>query len=516
VKEFKYTTTFSSQLKCLVDKEKDALLAVASLKELSNFVPKGIDNSSLLPVAFNAFIANRVNKNGDCISSEEAVALAKSFPMSPINVEHKRNSVIGYVLNYTFTEFGTDKLITEEEALKSEAPFNVTLGGVLWRMVNRDLTDAVEEASDPASDTYQSISASWEVGFSEYSIAKIDGDSKNLKGAEIITNEEEIEKIKGYLKGLGGKGILPNGEKVYRKVIGKVIPLGIGLTETPAAEVGGVATPKTKEETEGTKASSASKSEETDQNKTKNISHKNENTVIIKEKAIAMSVKINKIEDITDDNLKQISASDMTEWVKSQIRDADKNFQAEKAKVDNELKASKEAHQKLIEEHDSLKKNMDKVSASLDELKKEKDARIKQDTFTKRMASLDGEFELVDAEREVIASEVTDLDDAGFENYKKKLNVLLAAKKKSVIEAKKKEQEEAAAKEKEAKKNNEPETAKASLKDEQTKAVEGAIEGGGKTKTTIPNTPSKEETTMEKFQKAFGVDQWVSDIKLTD
>ena len=70
----KYTTTFSSILKPLVSEEKDKYLALASLVEVGNFIPN-VDtekNIDLLPVAFNAAVVNRVNKNGDVISWSSA------------------------------------------------------------------------------------------------------------------------------------------------------------------------------------------------------------------------------------------------------------------------------------------------------------------------------------------------------------------------------------------------------------------------------------------------------------
>ena len=69
MKEFKYTTSFSSVIKALIPEDKDKYLAMASLVDIGDFIPdvdtkKDID---LLPVAFNACVANRVNKNGDVV-----------------------------------------------------------------------------------------------------------------------------------------------------------------------------------------------------------------------------------------------------------------------------------------------------------------------------------------------------------------------------------------------------------------------------------------------------------------
>ena len=97
---FQYTTTFSSILKPLVSEEKDKYLALASLMQVGNFIPN-VDtekNVDLLPVAFNAAVVNRVNKNGDVIDTDTAVASYKDFINKPINIEHNRERIVGVIL----------------------------------------------------------------------------------------------------------------------------------------------------------------------------------------------------------------------------------------------------------------------------------------------------------------------------------------------------------------------------------------------------------------------------------
>ena len=110
MKDFKYKTIFSSTIKPLVSEEKDKYLALASLADIGDFIPD-IDieaNVDLLPIAFNAFVANRVNKNGDVIDTDTAIAIYENFLNKPINIEHHRDKVIGTILSSGFSEFGTD------------------------------------------------------------------------------------------------------------------------------------------------------------------------------------------------------------------------------------------------------------------------------------------------------------------------------------------------------------------------------------------------------------------------
>ena len=128
MKDYKYTTTFSSVIKPVVSEEKDKYLALASMVELEKFLPD-VDiekNIDLLPVAFNAFVANRVNKNGDVVDTDTAVDVYKSFINKQINIEHNRERVVGCILNAGFSEFGTDEPLTEEEVKSMKGPFNIS------------------------------------------------------------------------------------------------------------------------------------------------------------------------------------------------------------------------------------------------------------------------------------------------------------------------------------------------------------------------------------------------------
>ena len=242
MKKPKYTTTFSSVIKPVVSEEKDKYLALASMVELEKFLPQ-VDvekNVDLLPVAFNAFVANRVNKNGDVVDTDTAIAMHDNFVNKPINIEHNRKSVVGTILTAGFSRFGSDEPVTKEELKDTKEPFNVTLGGVVWKIVDQNLADKIESSSDPTSNQYMGISASWELGFSDYNLVVLEGEEKNIENGLEISDPAEVEKYAEKLKGFGGQGKFDENSSIYRKVINEVVPLGIGLTENPAADVQGV------------------------------------------------------------------------------------------------------------------------------------------------------------------------------------------------------------------------------------------------------------------------------------
>lgn len=473
MKEFPFQTIFSSEIKTLHSEEFDLNLALASLEQIGEFVPdidtdKDID---LLPIAFNACVANRVNRNGDVVDTPTAIAIYKNFINKPINIEHNRERVIGAILKSGFSEFGTDKPLSEEEVSKMDGPFNITLGGVLWKIVNPRISKLVENSSDPSSEDYLSISASWELGFSNYNLVLLENGEKNISQAEIISDPESIEKYKGYLKAFGGKGSIENGKKIYRKIIDKVVPLGVGLTETPAADVKGVLTLK---ETENI----------TLDNKDIKASSQNKQNTVLNNKIM----KIQNISDITDESLKEVTASAVTDFISEEIKKASDVFEAEKSKAEDLAKASAEKFDVLSKEHEALKAEYEKLSASLAELQAEDQARAKQELFNVRMSEFDSEFDLSEQEREVIASEISNLDEEAFAAYKKKMGVFLkkkmAGKEKGQVMA----------------------SVQAAEVAEVAEIVEAAVDSATVEEANIPNSSTISESVLDKYKKAFASD----------
>ena len=505
MKDFKYKTSFSSSIKPLVSEEKDEYLALAALSSIGDFIPD-IDtekNIDILPIAFNAFVANRVNKNGDVINTEAAIEISNSFINKPINVEHNRTSIIGTILKAGYSEFGTDRPLTEDQVKDMKGPFNVTLGGVVWRMVNPELSDLIERSSDPTSEDYLSVSASWELGFSEYNLVALQPGEKNIENGDFITNIDEIEALEANLTSLGGDGVLENGKFVYRHVVGEIIPLGIGLTESPAADVQGVASKRSEE----LKAAEVISTPENDtektisQNSVKNV----KNTNNTEEKVM----KINNIKDITDSNLEKLSASAISDFIEEELKDASEKFAAEKRQVQDSLDESKEAHEALSKENQEMKQSLEGVQAELNTLLEEKDSREKQESFNVRMSKMDEAYELNDEDREVIASDIKDMNDEDFEAYEKKMAVLLSAKNREQIKAsaEKAEAEQQSA-EKEAKKE-EVEEVKA---EETTEEIVEEVLKDEETKTEVPvSTTASEPTVYDRYKNAFELDGF--DIK---
>jgi hypothetical protein len=489
--KFDFTTIFSSSIRPLVSEEKDKYLSLASLVDVGNFIPN-IDtnaNMDLLPIAFNACVVNRVNKNGDVIDSSIATEVYKNFINKPINIEHNRANVVGVILSAGFSEFGTDLPLTEEQVKDKKEPYNITLGGVVWKIVNKDLVDTIEESNDPTSKNYMRVSASWELGYNDYEIAVLDNSEKNIETASFISDKEEIEKLKPKLTGFGGTGKLNETQSIYRKIKGRVLPLGIGLTATPAADVIGVSVKKPE-------------SEVMIEQKAQEISQTLESNVI-KER---INMNISEVSQITDELLKEAQASSIRDFIGEQLKLASEKYSAEIQQKENAIKEAQEKYTSLSADAENLKAELTSVKESLEQLKLEKASREKQEQFSTRMASLDEEFDLDEQDREVIANDIRDLDEDSFAAYKKKMGVLMKEKSKA-YKATKKEKEMPAMEKKEMTASENQEVAAST---ENLTIVDDAISNGTEQKDSITaGVVSPSLTLKQKYQNAFSSDNFV-------
>jgi len=509
--KYKFESVFANiKIRPVVSEEKDKYLSVASLDKLRKFLPEinTDDNVDLLPVAFDACVVNRVNKNGDVIDGETAAKIAKNFVNKPINIEHNRGQVIGCIVAANFSKFGSNESLAENDVKSMKNPFNITLGGVIWKVVNRDLADQIEESNDPTSDNYMAISASWELGFNDFNIVVLDSGEKNIENATVISDASQVEKLKDNLRGFGGSGKLSDDKFIYRQVLGKVVPLGVGFTLNPAADVQGVATPP-EEPIKIELKVNKSVEENKDLNKQPVIASENnisqEEKLDVKKERIFM--KITKIEDITDSLLKEATASSIVEFVAEEIKKANEVFVAEKAKKENELKAANDKIAAVEAEHESVKKTVVELTEKLATIEAEKEAKAREEAFNMRMAALDEEFDLSDEDRKVIASDIKDLNDETFSAYKNKMSVLMKEKtkayKKAMAEKMQKEKEMA----EKATQASEVKASEAPVAETTQEVVEQAVDNGAKASTEIPNSaPVKKPSVKERYAAAFGLD----------
>jgi ribosomal protein L37AE/L43A len=546
-KEFKYKSSFSSQINPIVSKDVDKYLALASETNFKKFLPKEIDFNEkidFLGFAGEAFIANRLNLNDDGVSSQEAIRLANLFPLSFVDVEHDRSHLAGVIVNASYAEFGSGKELTLEEAKASKTPFSVVIGGIIWRIPNPKFAEAVEQSSNPNSEYHGKFFLSWEILFSEAKLIVLDKNQVNFEDGQIINDANEISKLESKLKAFGGTGYTEDGKRIGRVIIGDCIPTAVGIVESPAANVkpitlatsndkhtisikASMICPECGEEVEmegsmedetemecakcgksnaGKKWKSSLKAE-----KYENSNSQSETKAVNQAKDIKNSYKIMDIKtrkDITDEALKEAKAFQVISVLDAEIEKISADFEQKKTATDRELKASNDKITDLEKQYKENQDKLAKVEENLQKLAKANAEREIEEVFNTRMNYFDAEYDLSEEKiRNIVARKIKGVDEKTYAEAKEEIELLLAAKKKSSKVFDKKTMKWVDPKEVE----KEGKEAKASTEKTDDKAVEDAIDKGDKTKTTIAATTAPTKTLTEQAVEAFGEGGWEVD-----
>ena len=423
--DYKYTTTFESPLlACEINES--SLISKASLETLAPLVPCEIDyesNLDLLGVAFNAAVVNKFNKNGDGMDTATAVEYTNNFIHKPTNIEHDKQKIVGHIAAAGYSEFGSNRLLTEEQAKATTEPFNIALGAVLYRTVNENFTTLVEKSLDPDDGAFQKVSASWEVGFNDYVLA-VGGDV--LSDTRIIDDPDEILELQGFLRSYGGNGTTDEGESVYRLIMGDIYPLGIAYTLNPAADV------------KGLYGGNPPKTQVYINDKRDKISQNNKLNVNNQKNFINMEMEktLNELKELlSEKKFSKEAVASMTDTFADAIRERDEQYR-------KDIEVQKAAKEGVTKEYEELKSSVseleEKLNAANDRIlvfEKDKKAEEAVASFNERMDKLDEKFELDDQDREFIATELKDLGDAeAYEAFASKLEVLWKHKNKDVQE----------------------------------------------------------------------------------
>ena len=184
-KKFKYTTNFSNIILASGDVDSpDLNISKASLESLKEIIPTDVDlekNMDLLAVAFNGAVVNAFNKNGDGIDSKSAINILDQFKHKPTNIEHQKEKIVGHIVSASFSSFMGNEILSSEEVENTNEPFNIALASLIYRTVNPQFANLVEQSVDPESELYHKVSASWEIGFNDFVLAVGSNDLKTPK-----------------------------------------------------------------------------------------------------------------------------------------------------------------------------------------------------------------------------------------------------------------------------------------------------------------------------------------------
>ena len=470
-----------------------SLISQASLDSLAPLAPADIDydsNIDLLGVAFNAAVVNKFNKNGDGMDTSTAVKYTNNFIHKPTNIEHDKQKVVGHVVSAGYSEFGSNSLLSENEVKEKKEPFNIALGAVLYKSVNPNFTSLVENSLDPEDGSYQKVSASWEVGFNSYVLAV---GSDLLSEARIVSDPDQILELQGYLRSFGGSGKTEDGETIGRLIMGDIYPLGIAYTLNPAAQVKGLYGDIPKK----AQVFINDKRDKISQNNNLNVN--NEKNFIDME----MEKTLNELKELlSEKKFSKEAVASMTDTFDQAIRERDEQYR-------KDIEAERTAKEGAKKEYEELKSSVseleEKLNAANDRIlvfEKDKKAEEAVAAFNERMDKLDDSFELDDQDREFLATELKDLEDAeAYEAFASKLKVLWKHKNKEV-------QAEFDA---EIQARIDEEVAKrVSTASEEEVEVEEALDAAEETDAEISNAneavTSEEPTLRDKFKDAFSRD----------
>jgi DNA repair exonuclease SbcCD ATPase subunit len=345
----------------------------------------------------------------------------------------------------------------------------------------------VEKSLDPNDPAYQKVSASWEVGFSDYVLAV---GSTNLEDARIISDPSKIEELRGCLRSYGGSGKTEDGEDIYRLIMGDIYPLGIAYTLNPAADVRGLYS-------ESDEAPPVFINDKRDK-----ISQNNKINVNIEKDIIAMEIEntISELKELLNEKkFSKEAVASMTDTFSKAIKERDEQYR-------KDIEAAESAKESAVKQHEEVKSSLaeleEKLGAANERIsafENEKKAEEAVARFNERMDDLDQKFELDDEDREFLAKELKEVgEEEAYASFSAKLEVLWKHKSK----------EAQAAFNAEIQNRIDEEVAKrVSTASTEEVEVEEALDGAEATDAPVANAneavASKEPTLRDKFKAAF-------------
>ena len=500
----KYTTTFDFEVTAC--QEIGGInISKASIENLRSLIPSSVDldkNIDLMGVAFNAAVVNEFNKNGDGMSTKTAIDSVQQFVHKPTNIEHDKKKIVGHIVNAGFSDYSDSTVLVNVDE-NEQNPFNIALGAVVYKTVDKEFFDTLRRSTDPKSKTHQTVSASWEIGFSEYKIAV---GSKNLKDAEIISDPQKIMEMKGMLRAFGGKGVMDDGTPVYRLIVGDVYPLGIGFTMKPAANVKGIVSEEfeQQDEDDNSEKSQAVELKKINDKISQNLKNTVNNTKIMDLETLLSEIKAS----LTEKKFSEEAIAGMTATFADAIKQKDDEYKASLEAAEKEKAEIASAKEELQASVESIKEELKAAQERIVEFEAAKTAEEAVARFNARMEEIDSLYDLEESDSAFIAEKIKGLDatEESFASFKSELEVFWASKNK---EAKAKFEAEVQAKI-DAEVEKRLTTSEASEETEETQEeevnVEEALANAEQTNKEIPNNNEAQasaKTLKDKFAAAF-------------
>lgn len=489
----KYITRFDCVAQCLVPSEVDKYLAKASLENLKSLLPEDIDfesNPDIIPIVANGTVVNRGNKNGHLIDTKTALLVAKNFKYKFLDIEHKRDIIVGAVTDVGFSEFGSSELLASEDIGDTQKPFNLSVSGIVYRLVRPAFAKKLLESNDPSSEYYNKISLSWEIGHDEYHLL-IGG--PNIEDGKIITDPQEIASYDKYLRKNGGKNKLEDGTPIYMILTGEnVFPIGFGFTMNPAADVQGIyigleSTLELNQE----KESKQDVNDQTEENIKNNSQIKQP---CVKQLETKFNMKIASIEELItkwEEVKASLSPTEIRQFIEDSLKDASTEWSKKVSEKENAVATLQAQNENLVKEVSNFKLELENTKKTLTELQEAAAKQASEGLFQARMNAIDSEFELDAEETKIVVAELKKIStDEEFASWLNTFKVLAKEKNKtykaSLVKAKEDEKKQITA--------------------EVKASVEEALKNAQNVSTTIPNSSEPTTSIKDKFKNMLKKD----------
>lgn len=414
-KNYKYQTFFEAFAKSVppVNKEVKSQLAIASLESLTGIFDQEVlqkiaQNPDILYIVSNLILADYANLNDDCVRLEDLYKVAPLFKSKFLDLEHNRSEVKGFIDEIGWSAYPNNELINEEDVLKYETPVQLVIGGVIWRVVDPELANLIEEASNENSESYQKLSESFELLFDSYTIAV--GPDRYVKNARIIDRDSsEWERFDKILRKNGGTG-KDGANLVYRVLGGDLLPVGAGIVKNPASGIRGIAVV--------TQDSQLEVEEPIDNDdglaKANEIIIKNPEICVTKNKSIIMLTKLDDIKDpVKWDTLNKLEAVAAFESIQKTFEVAllekSTEWANQLAEKDALAKAATEKQTETAARAEALSLAVAELTKKLEGIEAAEKAKLAEANFNSRMGALDEAFDLEDEDRALLVEEVREV-----------------------------------------------------------------------------------------------------------
>lgn len=507
-KECKYTTRFEFEVQASEQLVGEQFVSKANIQNLRDLIPTHVDlddNIDLMGVAFNAAIVNQFNNNDDAILSSTAMDCVHRFVHKPTNIEHDKQRVVGHIVSADFRSIKDSSFVDASHNTKD--PCYISLGALIYKSVDKEFSRLLDASTNPENAMYNTISASWEIGFNKFNLAIGD----DLDTAEIITDADKIKALKGNLRINGGSGFTEGGQRIRRILTGKIYPLGVGFTTKPAANVNGVIShqhkPFIKNEMDSHEAAAAELEKSYAE-----ISQKNKKTV--------NNSNIMDIKDLLSDlqaalvekKFSEEAVASMTSTFAEAIKKQDQEYKDSLAAAEAEKTALATEQAELKASVESMKTELAQAQERIAGFEAKEAAAEAVARFDARMEEIDGLYELNEDDSKFIATKLKGLDasDEAFASFKEELSVFWASKNKEAV-AKIKEETEARINEEVEKRLNKNkdgddkvgDEAHASDKDGDGDGVDKALDNAQASDGQLPNNSEGQDGADQPFVKRF-------------